>query len=249
MDYPGPDSSQMWIEKGWEVMETSYRKGNSHRVKGGDASQSGSKGGWRTWRSCTLPSLLIFTTGLYKPLESNSKSSSKVTLNLIYSTILKGDSRWQSSDAALGQGDFSLSCLMVTPLQIKSSCSFVQTVLSQVLALLTAGLLYPEVSSLHLSTLILLNWVLQVEWAMGKTQELFVAGLNCHCLWRLWELQRVYCRCWVVRPPVQKDLLEEWLMKHPCIPVGLRRAWEGSSKIPGICQVDGETQRNCSKAL
>lgn len=42
---------------------------------------------------------------------------------------------------------------------------------------------------LHFSTLILPNWVLQVEWAMGKAQELFVADvLNCHCLWRLWDM-------------------------------------------------------------
>lgn len=43
VDYPGPDPSQMWVEKGWEVIDMSYRKGNSHRLKGGGSSQSGQK--------------------------------------------------------------------------------------------------------------------------------------------------------------------------------------------------------------
>lgn len=74
-------------------MDTSYRKEDSHGVKGGDSSQSGQKAGGRTWGSFALSSLLIFTTGLYKPLDSNSKSSSEVTFNLIYSAILRDDSR------------------------------------------------------------------------------------------------------------------------------------------------------------
>lgn len=76
-------------------------RGDRHELQEGQFSQAErrrfftklSKGGGRTWRSCTLSSLLILTTGLYKPLESNSKSTSEVTCNLIYSTVLKDDSR------------------------------------------------------------------------------------------------------------------------------------------------------------
>lgn len=52
-----------------------------------------SKAGGRTWGSFALSSVLIFTTGLYNPLDSDSKSSSEVTFNLIYSAILRDDSR------------------------------------------------------------------------------------------------------------------------------------------------------------
>lgn len=38
---PEPDPAQMCTAKGYEEMDMSYRKGNSHGIKGGNSLQSG----------------------------------------------------------------------------------------------------------------------------------------------------------------------------------------------------------------
>lgn len=67
---PEPDPSQICVEKGWEVMATSYRKGNSHGAKGGNSSQSGQMMEEGAGEVVVSLSLQIFRTWLYKPLSN-----------------------------------------------------------------------------------------------------------------------------------------------------------------------------------